>query len=99
MKVELACGFLIMSMDSTRGTTGHLLPGLHLCLVTDGQPLQMDQKFWPTLFEVGVVELVQVAVSVFGGLVKKLPEAVQVELPDEAGEVGGLEEFSVLFDR
>lgn len=86
-------------MDSTRGWIGHLLSGLDLGPVTDGQPLQMDQEFWPAPFEEGIVETVQVSVSAFGGPVEQLPEAVQVELSDEAGEVGGLEEFSLLFDR
>ncbi len=86
-------------MGSARGTTGHLLSGLHLGLVTDREPLHVDQKLWPTLFEEGIVEVVQVAASVLEGPVINLPEAVEVELADEAGEVGGLEQFSVLFDR
>lgn len=94
------CSVLLrLVIDSTRGSTGHLFSGLDLGLVTDGQPLQMDQKFWPALFEEEIVEVVQVSVSVFGRPVEQLPEAVQVELSDETGEVGGLEEFSVLFDR
>lgn len=104
MKVTLAslciCGVVLrLLMVSARGATGHLLSGLHLGLVTDCEPLHVDQKLWPTLFEGGIVEVVQVAASVLEGPVINLPEAVEVELPDEAGEVGGLEEFGVLSDR
>lgn len=55
----------------------------------------MDQKLRLASSEVGIVEMMPVSVFVSGRTVKNLLEAVEVELPDEAGEVGGLKGFIV----
>lgn len=87
---RVALSFLL---SSAQWTTALLLSALGL--FTEGQPLQMDQKLRLALSEVGIVEMMQASVFVSGRTVKNLPEAVEVELADEAGKVGGLEGFIV----
>lgn len=79
-----------------RRPTADLQPGLELGLVLNGEPPQCRDKSGVAALEVRVGEVV-VGGTVLGRQAAvstrriHLPEAVEVELPDEAGEVLGLE--------
>lgn len=84
------------SLVSTRGPTLDVQARLQLGLVVDRESPQAGHQLRMVSLEVWVVEMMVgpavpgVVVAVLDGWIR-LPEAVQIELADEAREVGGLE--------
>lgn len=91
----------VQPLAPTRGPTADGLAGLDLGLVVGGEPPQRRDQSGAVPLEARVEEVI-VGGAVGGGQVVvpvgrvHLPEAVEVELADEAGEVGGLEGVHVV---
>lgn len=88
-------------LASARGPTADRLARLDLGLVVSGEPPQRRDQSGAVPLKVGVEEVI-VSGAVGGGQVVvpvgrvHLPEAIEVELTDEAGEVGGLESVHIV---
>lgn len=101
--VRFICGAVgdVQPLAPTRGPTADRLAGLDLGLVVGREPPQRRDQSGAVSLEVRVEEVI-VGGAVGGGQVVvpvgriHLPEAVEVELADEAGEVGGLERVHVV---
>lgn len=96
------------SLEAVGRAAGHLEAGRQLGLVGAGEPLEVHQQLRLVAAEVRAVEVVQRPVARRPAAPRPRPgprrarpaqhhlaEAVEVELADEAGEVGGFEELGL----
>lgn len=88
--------YAVISLATTRGPTADRLAGLDLGLVVGGKSPQRRHQSGAAPLEVRVEEVVVGGAVSIGEVVVPvgridLPEAVEVELADEAGKISGLE--------